>query len=167
MCTWPPLFHHFPLVSFIISRAFSHLLLFPSAPMGSAIFLFSCGPFVCRVDCSNPTHNAGSSLSLGSATFGLRKMTPHLCSCGGLPTRRVTFGVRCCLPAVSFVQQLFGAQRSTVFSTLLTQCYKTALACKKPDGWSREMGGGLYVTLKTQNSSRFGRYSILYSKQNP
>lgn len=124
-------FHHF--------KAFSHLLLFLSAPLGSSIFLFSYNPFVCHVYCINPTHNAGSFLSLGSASFGLRKRSFHLCSSGGLPTRSITFGIHPASAALSFVQQLFSSQRSNVFSTLLTQCYKTALTCKKTDGWSREM----------------------------
>lgn len=40
----PPVFRHFPLEPFIISRAFSHLHFLLDAPLGSATFLYNCSP---------------------------------------------------------------------------------------------------------------------------
>lgn len=169
MCLWPPPFYHFPLMPFIISRSFTYLVLFLSAPLGTPNFLFSCVPFVCHIYCISPTRNAGSSLSLGNASFGLRKSLP---SCvpvvaflwGQAPLASTT-AYQPFSAALWFVQQLFGSQCSTVFSTLLTQCCKTALTCKKTDGWSRDFYFLFFVTPKTQNSRNFGGYCILLQQE--
>lgn len=172
MCIRPPLFHRVPLMSFTVSRAFSLVFLFLSAPLGSAIFLCTYSPFVCCVCCINPTSNTSSCLSLGSASFGLRKRSPHLCSSGGLPMRRVTFGVHRCLPA-RLCSTVFCV--AAVWLTALNRFLHSTdpVLQNSADLQKNHMDGVerwelfFNVTPKTQNSSRFGRYFVLYSKKNP
>lgn len=137
VCKWFPFFHHFPLMSFIISKSFICLVLFLSSPWGSPVFLFSFNPFT--VFTASTLHTAAPVCpwDLHCLTgLWLPSCIPVVAFRWGQSPLASTAAPQLCSVAHCFVQQLLGLQ-SLNFLYPTDPVLQNSPNLQKPHGWSR------------------------------
>lgn len=110
---WPPFFHHFPLMSFIILKPFACLVLFLSSPWGSPISLFSFNPFAMFTASTLHTVAPVCPWDVGCLTgLCLPSYVPVVAFRWGQSPLASTAAPQLCSVTHCFVQQLLGSQSS-------------------------------------------------------
>lgn len=129
---WPPFFHHFPLMSFIVLKPFACLVLFLSSPWGSPISLFSFNPFAMFTASTLHTVAPVCPWDVGCLT----SYVPVVAFRWGQSPLASTAAPQLCSVAHCFVQQLLGSQSSN-FLHPTDPVLQNSPNLRKPDGWSR------------------------------
>lgn len=129
---WPPFFHHFPLMSFIVLKPFACLVLFLSSPWGSPISLFSFNPFAMFTASTLHTVAPVCPWDVGCLT----SYVPVVAFRWGQSPLASTAAPQHCSVAHCFVQQLLGSQSSN-FLHPTDPVLQNSPNLQKPDGWSR------------------------------
>lgn len=129
---WPPFFHHFPLMSFIVLKPFACLVLFLSSPWGSPISLFSFNPFAMFT--ASTLHTVAPVCPWDVSC--LTSYVPVVAFRWGQSPLASTAAPQHCSVAHCFVQQLLGSQSSN-FLHPTDPVLQNSPNLQKPDGWSR------------------------------
>lgn len=129
---WPPFFHHFPLMSFIVLKPFACLVLFLSSPWGSPISRFSFNPFAMFTASTLHTVAPICPWDVGCLT----SYVPVVAFRWGQSPLASTAAPQLCSVAHCFVQQLLGSQSSN-FLHPTDPVLQNSPNLQKPDGWSR------------------------------
>lgn len=129
---WPPFFHHFPLMSFIVLKPFACLVLFLSSPWGSPISRFSFNPFAMFTASTLHTVAPICPWDVGCLT----SYVPVVAFRWGQSPLASTAAPQHCSVAHCFVQQLLGSQSSN-FLHPTDPVLQNSPNLQKPDGWSR------------------------------
>lgn len=129
---WPPFFHHFPLMSFIVLKPFACLVLFLSSPWGSPISRFSFNPFAMFTASTLHTVAPVCPWDVGCLT----SYVPVVAFRWGQSPLASTAAPQHCSVAHCFVQQLLGSQSSN-FLHPTDPVLQNSPNLQKPDGWSR------------------------------
>lgn len=129
---WPPFFHHFPLMSFIVLKPFACLVLFLSSPWGSPISRFSFNPFAMFTASTLHTVAPICPWDVGCLT----SYVPVVAFRWGQSPLASTAAPQHCSVAHCFVQQLLGSQSSN-FLHPTDPVLQNSPNLQKPDGCSR------------------------------